>query len=508
MAEHKRSTAESKSKQKLGTGVYSARVVSHLDTAFMGGLEVTLLKSQGNQVGNDTQTYPVQYAPPFLGYTTFESMGQNTCDKSSTIDAYNDTQKSYGMWFVPPDVGVTVLVIFVDGDASQGYWFACVPSKFVNNMVPAIAGSESIDMDKSDKTAYDTKMALPVAEINRRLNAKDQIPDATKIKRPLHPMAAYFLEEGLIEDDVRGVVTSSARRNAPGMVFGISSPGPLDKRAGAKKARVGSNEHQSPGPVPVSRLGGSQFVMDDGDETWVREKPASSGPKKYVEVNKGGKGTATIPKDEYFRLRTRTGHQILLHNSEDLIYIGNSRGTSWIELTSNGKIDVYAADSVSVHSENDINVRADRDVNLEAGRNINIAAGGAIYSESVGDTNLLIGANGRISSISNFELRTGSNNNFTAGAATNIKSGGNHVETAAQIHNNGPAAATASAVKAIPKFSNPVVSTSQPWAKQRYQDKLGVSSIMKRIPMHEPWSKHENLDPAAVTPTKTDREKK
>lgn len=506
MAEHKRTTAESKSKQKLGTGVYSARVVSHLDTAFMGGLEVTLLKAQGNQVGNDTQTYAVKYAPPFIGYTTFESMGQNTCEKSSTLDAYNDTQKSYGMWFVPPDIGVTVLVIFVDGDSAQGYWFACVPSRFVNNMIPAIAGSSIVDIDKSDKTAYDTKSPLPVAELNRRINAKDQIPDATKIKKPVHPMAAYFLEEGLLEDDVRGVVSSSARRNAPGMVFGISSPGPLDKRAGAKKARVGSNEHQSPGPVPVSRLGGSQFVMDDGDEMWIRESSPATGAKKYVPAN--GKGIATIPKDEYFRLRTRTGHQILMHNSEDLIYIGNSRGTAWVELTSNGKIDVYAADSVSVHSENDINIRADRDINIEAGRNINIASGGAIYSESVGDTNILIGANGRISTISNFELRTGSNNKFTAGAATHIHSTGNHVETAAQIHNNGPAAQIASPVTAIPKFANPVSSISQPWAKQRYQAKEGIASIMKRIPMHEPWSRHENLDPAAVTPEKTDREKK
>ena len=86
-------------------------------------------------------------------------------------------------------------------------------------------------------------------------------------------------------------------------------------------------------------------------------------------------GDPSIPQNELIRLKTRTGHQILMHNSEDLIYIGNARGTTWIELTSNGKIDIYAKDSVSVHTENDYNVTADRDINFIAGRDINFTAG-------------------------------------------------------------------------------------------------------------------------------------
>ena len=50
--------------------------------------------------------------------------------------------------------------------------------------------------------------------------------------------------------------------------------------------------------------------------------------------------------------------QILLHNSEDLIYIGNGRGTAWVELTSNGKIDVYAKDSINFRTETDLNIKA------------------------------------------------------------------------------------------------------------------------------------------------------
>ena len=131
MAELGRPSAEGEGKSGgLTQGIYLARVISHLDPTFMGSLEVTLLKDQGNDPGDDSQLHIVKYAPPFFGYTGFEYMGKND-GTSSTIDGFNDTQKSYGMWFVPPDVGVNVLVLFVDGDPGQGYWFACVPGRYI-----------------------------------------------------------------------------------------------------------------------------------------------------------------------------------------------------------------------------------------------------------------------------------------------------------------------------------------------------------------------------------------
>jgi hypothetical protein len=136
------------------------------------------------------------------------------------------------MWFVPPDVGVTVIVVFIDGDPAQGYWIGCVPSRFANNMVPAIAGSAEVDYDKTDKTRFNNgSNPLPVAEINRKINSSDLKVDPDKIKKPLHPIAEKFLEQGLVADFVRGTTTSSARREVPSMVFGISTPGELGQKS-------------------------------------------------------------------------------------------------------------------------------------------------------------------------------------------------------------------------------------------------------------------------------------
>ena len=414
MSQLRRPPASVTSQRRMGTGVYQATVVSHLDTTFMGSLEVTLMKDQGNLLGDENQTFIVRYASPFSGSTAYEFMGKN-------IEDYDDTQKSYGWWAVPPDVGVNVLVCFIDGDPSEGYWFACLPGRYANHMIPAIGSSDKVAISQEDKRKYDVGF-LPVAEINRRANSVSQTQKIDDIKKPVHPIADRFLEQGLLEDDVRGITTSSARREAPSLVFGISTPGPVDRRDGSKRARIGVLQKQTENHVPVSRLGGSQFVMDDGDDRYQRKKPAGELGLKdlpYVDTETGKKGDPTIPYNEHIRLRTRTGHQILLHNSEDLIYIGNAKGTSWIELSSNGKIDIYSKDSISVHTETDINFKADRDINIEAGRNINIkttaeyqdaetlhsdkkitdqngSESGRIQIESAFNFNLLIGANGKI----------------------------------------------------------------------------------------------------------------
>ena len=133
----------------ISGGPHLAKVIGHLDPSFMGGLEVTLLKSDGNTVGEATQTYSVRYCSPFFGSTPFEFQGFNK-------DDYNDTQKSYGMWFVPPDVGIKVIVFFIDGDPSKGYWMGCVPDRFANHMVPAIATSSNVEFAEGEAEFYDT----------------------------------------------------------------------------------------------------------------------------------------------------------------------------------------------------------------------------------------------------------------------------------------------------------------------------------------------------------------
>ena len=450
----------SKPGSEVGPGLYLAKVISNIDATSMGVLEVEILHAGAGNTATAGQTRTVQYMSPFYGCTSESHVSADPND-------YNNTQKSYGMWMIPPDPGVTVIIIIIDEDPKRSYWIGCVLDTGINFMMPGLAATDAVVETQAGR--------VPVAEYNKKIT--ENTVYATKIKKPRHIFASALTTQGLIKDDIRGITTSSARRESPSMVFGISTPGPIDKRTNAKRGPIGNKEHQVPNAF-VSRLGGSTFVMDDGDDKFLRKKPAGEAGPEYAAVEQGDTtGDPTLLHNDLIRLRTRTGHQILMHNSEDLIYIGNGKGTTWIELTSNGKIDIFAEDSISIHTKNDLNVTADRDINFNANHDFNVTAGHNINLTALADTNIKTTQNNNITTTGVLNVNTTGNNCFTTTAATNIKSGGNHLETASQIHMNGPgAAAAAVAIAAV---------------------------IPSRVPTHEPWPYHENLDPANFVPLKT-----
>lgn len=452
-------------------GPFVARITNLRDTTYMGSVEVVIEKGSIGDAALESQVYPVQYLTPFYGATAPQFEGSDPRN-------FDDVQKSYGMWFVPPDIGTKVLVIFVDGDPNQGYWIGCIPHRFQNQMVPGLAASQNVYLTPEQELKYGTKN-LPVAEFHKR--SEKEFLDPNSQKKPVHPFADRLLAQGLLLDTVRGVTSSSARREAPSSVFGISTPGPLDPNSKNKHPLGYSNNKGN--PAVVSRLGGTQFVMDDGDANGL---------------------------NELVRIRTRTGHQILLHNSSDLIYIANSKGTAWIELTSNGKIDIYAKDSVSIHSEADFNFRADRDINIEAGRNINMNAFGGVELNCVDRFDLICDKDGKIAIGGNLNILANSNIKAQAGATVNVSSegnlrlssgssinfgaAGNIISTGAEIHQNGPAAEAAEAPdlpEKLPLFSLPNRSSDAGWANGKFYKASNIDSIMQRVPTHEPWDHHE-----------------
>jgi predicted chitinase len=484
-------------------GPFLAEVTNHLDPTYMGSLEVALYKGLASNIKEKGETYVVRYCSPFAGNTSVRYEGTNSSD-------FNDVQKSYGWWAVPPDVGTTVMVIFIDGDPNQGYWFGCIQDTFQNHMTPGIAASKQVAMTDEQRRKYGTDY-LPVAEFHK--STKDMSnPNPERFPKPVHPFADRLLQQGLLLDTVRGVTSTSARREVPSGVFGISTPGPLDTSAGAKKGKIGYSGNLQ---APVSRLGGSTFVMDDGD------------------VN---------GQNEMVRLRTRTGHQILMHNSHDLIYIANSKGTSWIEMTSNGKIDIYAADSVSIHTENDFNFRAGRDIHFEAGRNILVRAGKNMETNITGFNHLIVDGDQKISVRGSQDETIGDTvkltvgNNYNLAVAQNVRIGAgagydvgseSYVKIASsgpwhlgsndrvylsgsRIDLNGPAAAApASADSAetpppLPTYSLPNRSVSGGWENGNFFKSDSIKSIMQRVPTHEPWDQHENINPTKFSPQGTD----
>ena len=552
---------------ELDAGPFLAKIVSHLDPTYMGTLEVQILHEAGNDDDREGQLRTVKYLNPFYGSTHIDYVSEDS-------DTHDNTQKSYGMWMVPPDVGAIVVVIFIGGDTRKGFWIGCVQNEYMNFSLPGYAATQYVSDDSRETDTE--KERVPVSDYNKVIHP-DTESDTTRKAKPENPLAKKMENQGLLKDDIRGITTSSARREVPSMVFGISTPGPVDKQG--KTGKVGKHEHKINNAF-VSRLGGSSFVMDDGDDKFLRKTKPTDGPPEYASLEQGEDGIKDILHNELIRFRTRTGHQILLHNSEDLIYIGNSRGTAWIEISSDGKIDIFAEDSISFRTKQDFNFYADRDINMEAGRNFNTKVKGEKHTHVIGDQILIVDGNQKIqikqdvdktyeqnykhhvklqvdklyekdflhtvynSVIENFVTQSGTvktttggntdviingnikithNGSFdhkvtgdrkiTTGGTHHINSTGQHIETASQIHMNGPTASIAAdaaggadaAEAGLPqrlKLHTIVDLTSQ----DEWESLISTESIMRRMPTPEPYPHHENLDPLNYKPDKLDRD--
>lgn len=407
---------------------YVGIVKNNLDPTRSGRLQVYIPDLGGEEM-DQLNWRTVSYASPFMGYTT----NPNTAD---TANAFESVSHTYGMWMVPPDIGVQVIVLFIAGDPLRGYWLACVNPNLSHHMVPGLAGSSNAIGNKG--------APAPVVEFNENLAENVTNPAFYNQSKPIHKIQAEILKvQGLDQDPIRGAISSSSQRETPSHVFGISTPGrPLNDPADDLNYVTKLNSDTLPPEYYKikSRKGGHTFVMDDG---------------------------ATLGQDQLVRLRTAKGHQILMHDSANTLYIAHADGTSWIELTSDGRVNVYSQGAFSVRAEGDINLHSDTSININAAQNINLKAGNKIQAESA-RTTLLTGSLG-VETGGNAEFKIGSQFNLETGASMSLKVATTYALEAQTILNN------SGGTVAVPKL------------KEFTLTNTGLNTIVTVAPTHEPF---------------------
>ena len=351
--------------QIADVGPFVGVVKNNVDSIRSGRLWVYIEQFSGdNAEDNPSGWRLVNYLPPFYGVTE-----KNNDSTSAGTGNYPGNQQSYGMWFTPPDMGTRVLCFFINGDPNLGYYIGCIPDPGVNRMIPAIGAvpkNQYVPGNKAQAAYFANAPQLPVTEINNQNSQLDNNPKFYDQPKPVHSVqAAIYFQQGLSNDPERGPIGSSAQRESPSTVYGISTPGiPIyaggqDPNTIRKQLSEGSVKPQD---VQVTgRYGGHTLVMDDGD----------------LDSN-----------NALFRLRSAKGHQIMMNDSNDFIYIAHANGQTWIELGAEGTVDVYSTNSVNVRTEGTINLHADKDINMYAGGNISMKSGAATNIGAVTTMNL------------------------------------------------------------------------------------------------------------------------
>ncbi len=433
----------------------------------------------------ESNTIMVSLALPFYGRTN---------NKSDSTGSYGKTTKAYGMWMPTPDIDTQVMVVFAEGILENGYIIAYVPDALMLHSVPGIAASSSFKPNAQTTAAgmTPTNVEVPVAEYNK-LDPTLKFDNNTawkNIPRPVHDLYGTLLAQGLEADYARGLATSSAQRESPSNVFGISTPGPLDFDSGLTQTQGLVDDLDKFGyQWPTNRGPGHTFVMDDGDRNH---------DSKLV------------------RLRTGFGHQILLNDTDGIVYLGTASGNAWAELRNDGSVDVFSAKDVSVHAEGNVNMLADVDVNIQAGEDINLLAGHNFKVETnpagvegKGHAHMYINGNMKAFAAGTFNMSSNGWFNITSKEAISVtstaciyvKSGGG---SKYPIKLNTEAGNVAEPPGRVPIYENNWINreASNTYGGKRWavDGSYSYYTAMQRVPMHEPDSRINQSKPKEIKP--------
>ncbi len=337
-----------------GAGPTIGIVKDNFDPTRSGRLRVYLEDMGGPNEDDQTYWRTVSYMTPFYGVTPHSGTSEGT-------GTFVGNRHSYGMWFTPPDLGVKVMCFFVGGDPNEGYYIGAVPEPGYTHMIPAIGARDDFANRDSVQSTLTRADQLPVTEINNKNTAVVEDPRYFDSPKPVHNVVAgVMMQQGLINDPIRGPIGSHSQRESPSTAYGISTPGKPIYEGGLDDKTVRNKIEKGEiglGDVNViGRRGGHTFVMDDGNLDGL---------------------------DQLIRLRTSKGHQITMSDDGNTLFMIHANGQSWIEMGKEGTIDMYAANSINMRSSQ-LNLHADTTVNIHGTSGVKTASKGKIQMNSDG----------------------------------------------------------------------------------------------------------------------------
>lgn len=301
---------------------------------------------------------------------------------------------AYGFWAIPK-INAIVLVMFLNGDTNRRFYIGSSPGLHTNRSLPA---GRNIFKENNNEVGPFTDTYEKMQPSYRNLRAAfGNDPSVSEAK------TRGFYERQVAQEE-------TSKNGAEGYAHGTVDTGNLD-----------------PQTYCWSTPGGHFITMVDD------------------------------PANCRLRVKTTSGNQILLDDTNERIYISSARGGTWIEMDEDGHLHMFANDSFSVTSGADINFTAKKNFNVEVGGQINLKAEECINIDSNCNLNITIAGSVMMTACSNINLL----------ASNEI------ICTATNIHLNGPQAARA---KEAGRPS--IVPSHEPWKRP--------ASSVKRNPSWKP----------------------
>lgn len=346
--------------------------------------------------------------------------------------AQTNAHSAYGMWAIPK-VGASVAVFCLNSDPNARFYFGCFSRLHRNRSLPA----------------------------GRNLDFNGKVGpwgDAGDGKGNLAPIIPSFNN---LRDQFQGDMEASES----------VTRGAYERQVAQAKFEKDGKEGYMPNSADPSYLDSQTYcIVTPGRHALIFQDH---------------------PQYARARLKSADGHQIILDDANERIYISTAKGKSWIEMDIDGHIHIFGSESFSLRAGKDINFRADRDINFEAGRDfhvkavegelklsaqkdIHVTSNANMFVSVCGDLDIDSEKTIRMSALHDLDIRGQQRLALTGDNNVDIKAGVSIKQSAARIDLNGPEARLAILTKCATVAQPPaIVPGHEPWVRPVSKQKRG-----------------------------------
>lgn len=417
------------------TTITIGTVVDTNDPQEMGRLRICCTQ-WGDTLSSDVTSLPwAIYAAPFAGQTQVGTRGPGVQQSTGGI--------AYGVWAIPK-VGALAVVMCVDGNPMSRIWLGCVYDQFVPHTMP------------HGRFMYDSHPALE--------GATASVPHGpyTSTENYIKPLAdniktAFGTKSNNFEYQTRAADYSVSGISVDQLSHTYSSVPDDDKTK--------SGEWTSTQGYQTSRT----------DPNAPSKQDRNYDSLTYSVVTPGFHALSMDDRQENCRVRLRTssGHQIILDDTNERIYLSTATGNNWIEMDQCGNVDVFSSARVSIRAASDVNITSDATVRLYGKKGVHIKSDGEIRMESKDDMHFKSAANIRskadssifVDAGSELNLKSGSSIKLSAGGEISLQAGSEVAVDGSSIYLNSGRSSSASNANAQPSMWTNRVPTHEPYPR-------------------------------------------
>lgn len=277
------------------------------------------------------------YVSPFGGQTSTLPRGPE-----------NDTsmgEVAYGMWAIPK-IGTQVVVMCIDGDPRMRVYLGCIFNQLTTHTMP------------HGRFMYDDSPGLPEGDSH-------PLGPFTSREQPIEPLHTNLRQAFNNTQDPNYEFRT---RGADYQVSGVR----VDSLN-----YVGSNVQDDINAVYDGWSSTQGYGVNRVNSTTDSEHTDKRYDSvTYSVVTPGFHAFSMDDRQENCRIRVRTtsGHQIIMDDTNERIYIATAKGNNWIEMDQNGNIDMFTTGRFSVRSNQEINFTSDKTIRFWAQDGIHMYA--------------------------------------------------------------------------------------------------------------------------------------